>query len=227
LTYLALIVLYILWQSISAATKEQISKDILYHEEIHQSKISITDLTSMKRDQMAFELIKLRINIFGGFDIELERYHDLFTEQSTVTVYGENENVILSYKTPRNAYKERYGNNLARITIVDFDNLKIKGAWVIGNESYFINPVEDFKDSKRIIPSGITHYIYRESDTVENPDLLNSGLSPIKLSNTFSKRDYINEEDPDFIPTLQALVSNYPPRSPCPIIESSCYECCS
>jgi hypothetical protein len=189
---------------------------------VHDDHVSLIGHSAKRGSN---EEIEIKIQCFGmEFSLSLEQNTDLFTGDSKVLVYGENEVLIDSYTMPRIAYREKLNDEfIARISIFEYDKLKIKGTWVTENETYFIDPVEDHKENiKRLLDNSVSHVIYKESDINQDNGLRSSdGIIPLyKIpKNKRNIQTNVNDSvlvDVNFIPIAQKLEANYPPPAPCP-----------
>jgi hypothetical protein len=175
---------------------------LLHYEEIHISDISFG---YQKHDVNSEEII-LSIKCFGkNVTLDLVKNRELFTEKAKVSVYGGND-LLYSYVPPLNAYKEKINEQFfSRITVLNYDEIKVKGAWSTGDDIIYIDPVEEHFDNLKRHISSLTHVIYRDSDySIRNP--LNLKKRDILQTNTTN----------DIIPQVLAATSYSPPPSPCP-----------
>jgi hypothetical protein len=215
---LSIVVILILLNFCLSSTLNRIS----HFEEVQDHQISLSGSTNKRG--LHHEEINLKISAFGTkFSLSMVQNTELFTEDSKVLVYGDEGVLIQSYPTPLIAYKEMSNQDtITRITIFEIDKLKIKGAWVAHNETYYIDPVEDHKESiKRLLDEAVSHIIYKESDLVNDQHLIGKdGAIPLYKLPKYKRRNVMNDSQPvydaDFIPTVEALEANYPPPSPCP-----------
>lgn len=120
------------------------------HHVLSGSDISFSK-SKLRSDDSSNQILTISLNFDEkevSLDVELN--YDLIDEDTLVHVFGEDDKILYSYKPEIKAYRGVGENSTAhRISVLDYEDKRIKGKFVADGEIYFVNPIAEHADIKK------------------------------------------------------------------------------